>query len=148
MFPGTSNEPHRTTVQMRFGDTDALGHVNNASFAAYAETARLDFLERLGESVTSLILANLSIDYRRQVAFRESIVVESWVERLGKSSIALVQVVLANRGTRRGHPVRCGSLRLYGGPPARAHPADARRAHAVSGCVTKSGAHRSLEFRP
>ena len=34
---------HRTDIQVRFGDTDALGHVNNASFAAYAELARLDF---------------------------------------------------------------------------------------------------------
>jgi acyl-CoA thioester hydrolase len=84
---------HRTQVQMRFGDTDAYGHVNNASFAAYAEVARLDFLLCLGKAVRSLILANLSIDFRRQLTFGESVHVETWVERLGRTSITMRQTV-------------------------------------------------------
>ena len=39
---------HHTELQMRFSDTDALGHVNNIAFASYAETGRVDFLKRLG----------------------------------------------------------------------------------------------------
>lgn len=80
---------------MRFGDTDALGHVNNARFAAYAEVARLEFLRRLGKSVTSLILASLSIDFRRQVSFDEQLYVTTWVDRLGTSSITLGQSIFA-----------------------------------------------------
>src|SRR4051812_6503027 len=78
---------HRTDLQMRFSDTDALGHVNNVSFAAYAETGRVEFLKRLGKAVTSLILANVSIDYRRQIQYGERIHIETWVEALGRSSI-------------------------------------------------------------
>lgn len=81
---------------MRFGDTDALGHVNNASFASYAEVARLTFLKLLGKSVTSLILASLYVDYRRQVGFGSTIHVESWVDKLGTSSITLGQAIYAN----------------------------------------------------
>jgi acyl-CoA thioester hydrolase len=81
---------------MRFGDTDALGHVNNASFAAYAELARLEFLVRIGRGVGSLILASLYVDYRRQVSFGEAVHVETWVERLGNSSITLGQTIFAN----------------------------------------------------
>jgi acyl-CoA thioester hydrolase len=87
---------HRTDIQMRFGDTDALGHVNNASFASYAEVARLEFLRRLGKSVTSLILASLYIDFRRQVGFDDRVHVETWVERLGRSSVTLGQTIFAN----------------------------------------------------
>jgi acyl-CoA thioester hydrolase len=87
---------HRTEIQMRFGDTDALGHVNNASFASYAEVARLDFLRRLGKSVTSLILASLYVDYRKQVGFDETVYVESWVEKIGKSSFTITQTIFAN----------------------------------------------------
>jgi acyl-CoA thioester hydrolase len=87
---------HRTELQMRFCDTDALGHVNNVSFAAYAETGRVDFLGRLGKSVTSLILANVTIDYRRQVSFGESLHMDSWVATLGRSSIGLGQTLWAN----------------------------------------------------
>ena len=81
---------------MRFGDTDALGHVNNARFASYTEVARLDFLRCLGAAVRSLILASLYIDYRRQVAFGERVHVETSVERIGTSSITLVQTIFAN----------------------------------------------------
>ena len=86
---------HRVQIQVRFGDTDALGHVNNASFAAYAEIARLEFLTLFGKSVRSLILASLYIDFRRQVKFDESVHVETRVGRIGTSSITLEQTVFA-----------------------------------------------------
>jgi len=95
---------HRIQIQMRFGDTDALGHVNNASFASYAEVARLDFLRLFGKSVRSLILASLHIDFRRQVKFDESVHVETYVQRLGTTSITLVQTVFA--GDERAADVR------------------------------------------
>jgi acyl-CoA thioester hydrolase len=88
-------QTHRTSIQVRFGDTDALGHVNNASFAAYAELARLDFLGRLGGSVRSLILASLYIDFRRQVAFSDTVYVDTVVEKIGTSSVTLLQTVFA-----------------------------------------------------
>jgi acyl-CoA thioester hydrolase len=84
---------HRTQVQMRFADTDAYGHVNNAAFAEYAEVARLDFTSCLGKAARMLILSSLSIDFRRQVSFGELLHVETWVERLGRTSITLSQTV-------------------------------------------------------
>jgi acyl-CoA thioester hydrolase len=78
---------------MRFGDTDAYGHVNNATFAAYAEVARLDFLAFLGKSIRSLILANLTIDFRRQVSYGEAVHVDTWVDRFGKTSLTLGQSI-------------------------------------------------------
>ncbi|HEX4684057.1 MAG TPA: thioesterase family protein [Gemmatimonadaceae bacterium] len=87
---------HRTHVQMRFGDTDALGHINNASFASYAELGRLDFLSKLGGSVRSLILASLYIDFRRQVNLADDLYVESWVSKLGRTSVTLEQTIYAN----------------------------------------------------
>lgn len=90
---------HRTDIQMRFADTDALGHVNNVSFAVYAETARLEFLRVLGEAVRSLIIAHLAIDFRRQVELGDEVHVDSWVERVGNTSLTLRQQILANGET-------------------------------------------------
>jgi acyl-CoA thioester hydrolase len=87
---------HQTAVQMRFADTDAMGHVNNGSFVVYAETGRIDFMKALGAVDRSFILAHLAIDFRRQVRFRESIVVESWVEKIGTSSMTLRQAIRAD----------------------------------------------------
>jgi acyl-CoA thioester hydrolase len=87
---------HRTAVQMRFADTDAMGHVNNGSFVVYAETGRIDFMKALGAVDRSFILAHIAIDFRRQVRFRETIVVESWVEKIGTTSMTLRQAIRAN----------------------------------------------------
>jgi acyl-CoA thioester hydrolase len=91
-----SGRVHRAEVQMRFADTDALGHINNGSFVIYAETGRLEFLKVLGSAVRSLILAHLSVDFRKQVRFGEPIVVETSVERVGTTSVTMRQAVLAN----------------------------------------------------
>jgi acyl-CoA thioester hydrolase len=87
---------HRCDIQMRFADTDALGHVNNGSYIVYAETGRLQFLAVLGGAVRSLILAHVAVDFRRQVVFGEAVSVETWVERVGTTSVTLQQIVRAS----------------------------------------------------
>jgi acyl-CoA thioester hydrolase len=89
-------DTHRTDIQLRFADTDALGHVNNASFATFAEIARLEFLQRFGTSVRSLILASLHLDFRRQINLGDTVYVETWVEKVGTSSFTLGQTIFAN----------------------------------------------------
>jgi acyl-CoA thioester hydrolase len=81
---------------MRFADTDALGHVNNATFATYAELARLEFLQVFGASVRSLILASIYIDFRRQVKLGDAVYVETRVAKIGTSSVTLAQAIFAN----------------------------------------------------
>lgn len=90
-----SEQIHRTNIQVRFSDTDALGHVNNAIFATWAELGRLEFLHSLGGTVRSLILASLTIEFRRQVMFDEPVSVESWIPRIGNSSFGLDQIIYA-----------------------------------------------------
>jgi acyl-CoA thioester hydrolase len=88
--------PHRTPIQVRFADTDALGHVNNGSYVVFAETGRLDFLRRLGSEARALILAHLAVDFRRQVRFGEAVDVDTWVERVGTTSVTMRQAILAD----------------------------------------------------
>lgn len=90
------NKPHETGIQVRFSDTDALGHVNNASFAQYSEIGRLAFGTDTGQKVTSLILARLAIDFRAQINLGDKVVVRTWVERIGRSSVTMKQTILAN----------------------------------------------------
>lgn len=86
---------HRTDIQVRFGDTDAQGHLNNVAYAAYAEQARIDFFAEAGREVAELILARIAIDFRRQVRFGEAVHVDTRVLRIGTSSVTLVQQVVA-----------------------------------------------------
>ena len=80
---------HELEIAVRFADTDAMGHVNNATYLTYCEGARLRYwTDVTGEPVThrhvgaeSLILAEARITYRAQV-FHTDVVGRGEVSRL------------------------------------------------------------------
>ncbi len=85
---------HRTPLQVRFRDTDAFGHVNNAVFFSYIELARIRyFLDVLRPDEPfermPLILARVELDFRSPIMFGEEVEVETRVDRIGRSSIAM-----------------------------------------------------------
>jgi acyl-CoA thioester hydrolase len=85
---------HRTTLQVRFRDIDAFGHVNNAVFFSYVEQARIRYLldvlkPGVGFDRLPLILARVELDYRSPVMFGEEIVVETRVDRVGRTSFGM-----------------------------------------------------------
>jgi acyl-CoA thioester hydrolase len=60
------------TTAVRFADTDMMGHVNNAKFATYLESARVAFFadvmrDRVGQS--GLILARSEVDFVAPIRF-------------------------------------------------------------------------------
>lgn len=82
---------HRTTLQVRFRDIDAFGHVNNAVFFTYVELARIRYLLDVLEPAQPfdrmpLILARVEVDFRSPIFFGEEVSVESRVDRIGRSS--------------------------------------------------------------
>ena len=84
---------------VRFADTDAIGHVNNVSFAAYLETGRTTFARACGLPIglqpvgRHIVLARVEIDYRHEVHWPATLDLGSAVVRLGRSSITLIQGV-------------------------------------------------------
>jgi acyl-CoA thioester hydrolase len=96
---------HRTPLQVRFRDTDAFGHVNTAVFATYAELARvrylLDVLQPAGPFQRQpLILAHLAIDFRSPIELGEEVMVETAVERIGRTSIGMAHRMTAGADGR------------------------------------------------
>ena len=90
----TDEYRHRTSVQVRFRDIDAFGHVNNAVFFTYVELARIRYLLDVLQPSTGfdrmpLILARVELDFRSPIAFGEEITVETRVERIGRSSFEM-----------------------------------------------------------
>lgn len=88
---------HVTDIQMRFGDVDSLGHVNNVAYAQYLETARLAFLHELAARGIEfrMVIAHLEVDYRREVVLGEHVTVQLIVTRVGHSSFECAYRVLA-----------------------------------------------------
>ncbi|XDD45782.1 acyl-CoA thioesterase [Leptospira sp. WS39.C2] len=80
----------RTEIQIRFNDMDPMRRVNNASYSAYLELARLDFCNRY-LSVTTLedipfVLARVEMDLVSSVLPGDSIYVNTWVSQIGTTS--------------------------------------------------------------
>lgn len=78
-------------AQVRFADTDGLGHVNNAVYLNYLEIARVDYLQRvLGRKDIrdfGVILARAEVDYKSPAYHHEKLLVGCRVDSLGGSSI-------------------------------------------------------------
>jgi acyl-CoA thioester hydrolase len=101
--------PHRFPIVIRFGDTDAMGHTNNARFLTFCESSRIDYWEAAtGEpfgltthgAEESLILAEIRVTYRSPSYFGEELTVETRLGRLGRTSFTLEHRVTARESPR------------------------------------------------
>ena len=95
---------HRTRLEVRLGDLDPFGHVNNAVIATYVEQGRVLYLrDVLGTGVDPVsmpfILAMLQIDYLSQVMFNDTVEVGSRVDWIGRTSIGMSHLLI-NQETR------------------------------------------------
>ena len=87
------------TVDVRYRDIDAMGHVNNAVYATYLETARAAlFAEHLGIALTDAptVLASLQIDYHAPITLGDRVTVTCAVERVGRTSIPMTYTIRAD----------------------------------------------------
>lgn len=89
--------------EVEFRDVDAAGHVNNAVYLTYIETARIGYLrEVLGlESVDELavIVANVNVDFRSPSYFGERLEVGARVPRIGTKSFEMEHEMRATNST-------------------------------------------------
>lgn len=88
---------HREAV--RFRDLDGMGHVNNAVFMTYMETARLNYFRSLGlgaNPLEGMILARAEVDFRSPIELGEQIEVGVRTGRIGTKSFDLEQEIRAD----------------------------------------------------
>lgn len=94
----------RVPVSIRWRDLDAFNHVNNSVFLTYLEEARLDWLSKLPEGwmtdTCKPVMAASEINYRAQIEWPGTIVVELYSERIGNSSIKIAHRIVSSDGTR------------------------------------------------
>jgi acyl-CoA thioester hydrolase len=106
-LPGTF--PSRYVVEVRFGDTDAMGHANNSRFLTYVESARIGYWEAAtGEPFAmvthgaeeSIILAEVRVAFRSPAVYGEVLTVESRVVRIGRTSFTMQHRLTAAASAR------------------------------------------------
>lgn len=90
--PAGVNGVHVTEVPVRFVDLDAAGHVNNATYATYAEEARVAYCNDVLDtpvSALSFVVAALEIEFEQPIADVGTARVETSVPELGETSFPM-----------------------------------------------------------
>jgi acyl-CoA thioester hydrolase len=86
---------HRYSCQMRWGDMDAQGHVNNAVYVDYLQEARVDFLLAGPPPLPNMLNAGVlvvghQVEYLAPVVFgARPLTIELWVDSVGGSRFAV-----------------------------------------------------------
>jgi acyl-CoA thioester hydrolase len=96
--------PISIDIPVAWGDMDSLGHVNNAVYLRWFESARITYLSRAGlldrleTDRVGPILARASVDFRKPIRYPDTVKVGCTVLRVGTSSF-----VMRNRITCAAH---------------------------------------------
>ena len=76
---------YQSKQYVRWGDLDAFGHVNNATYLIYAQEARFAWSKML-----EMVVARAEVDFIAAIYTGDIYIdVEIWVHKIGNSSFAL-----------------------------------------------------------
>ena len=85
---------HQTPIQIRFGDSDMLGHINNSNYLSYMELARMSYIktifaDSIDWSKEGFIQANAIINFRLPILVGDSVKVLIRTSHLGNKSLTM-----------------------------------------------------------
>lgn len=87
------------TIQVRFSDTDAMGHISSGSYAAFAEVGRASFFKAVPEPVSEIpwfVLVHLGLDFVSEARFGQTFTLATRAVKLGEKTMTFEQVVRAD----------------------------------------------------
>ena len=87
-------------IQIRYGDFDMLGHLNNAIYVTYYEVARIQYFYKIGWQLTDVsnVVAHLEIDFLKPVLPKDEIMVKIRTSRLGTKSFTMEYEIVSRDG--------------------------------------------------
>jgi len=109
------SEPRKTRhvepISVRWGDMDVMGHVNNAQYFTYCESARMSYFRAVGMDEHreggrfGPALAAAQLNFRQQVRYPAELAVATRVSEVGRTSFRMEYEILPQAG---GRPVADG----------------------------------------
>jgi len=79
---------HQMSIPIRWGDMDALGHLNNTTYFRYMETARADWLRAINPDPASgdTVIANTFCNFLRELVYPGDVIVRTYASDPGRTS--------------------------------------------------------------
>ena len=99
----TAAEAFRFRIAPRWGDLDAMNHVNNATYLRYLEEARIQWLQAQDtpwhDEARAPVLASATVNYRLPIGYPARLSIELATTRIGSSSLTVAhRIVDADSG--------------------------------------------------
>ena len=92
--------PLKTFDKVRYADTDRQGHVNNAVFATFLETGRVEVLYNPDDPIlaagSSFVIASLKLDFLKEINWSGRGDTGTGIMKIGNSSIRILQKLFQN----------------------------------------------------
>ncbi|TSE26461.1 acyl-CoA thioester hydrolase, YbgC/YbaW family [Tepidimonas sediminis] len=101
-LPEAKRLVHTMTIPIRWGDMDAMGHVNNTVYFRYMEIARLQWMGEWGMPANPQgqgpVIVNAFCNFLRQLEYPGEVIVRSYVGSLGQRSFDMFHEMLRTDG--------------------------------------------------
>jgi acyl-CoA thioester hydrolase len=94
-LPKLTDFPHRIADNIRFGDLDPQGHVNQAVFLTYFETGRVAMFRDpdlgIGVPGYTFVMVRMEVDYIKELHWPGTIEIGTGLAEFGRSSFKVSQ---------------------------------------------------------
>ena len=81
---------YQMEIPIRWGDMDAMGHLNNASYFRYLETCRIDWFHTLGavpdKGQEGIVIVNAFCNFYQQIEYPGNVLVKMYVSDPGRTT--------------------------------------------------------------
>ena len=89
-IPEDKRFTHEMIIPIRWGDMDAMGHVNNTLYFRYLEIVRVDWFERLGcppdPKGCGPVIVNAFCNFYRQLEYPADVLLKLYVSDPGRTT--------------------------------------------------------------
>ena len=93
--------PHRTSLRVRYGETDRMGVVHHGAYVLYLEEGRTEMMRALGrpyraleEQGLSLMVTEVDLRFQAPATYDDELWIETEVAEIGKATVTFTYRVL------------------------------------------------------
>lgn len=97
--PELTGHPLVINIPVQWGDQDLFGHVNNVMYFRWMESARIEYFrvgglsDMMSRHGTGPILASIKCDFRRQLAYPDTLLISASVVSIGRTSLKMGHLI-------------------------------------------------------
>lgn len=100
---------HTKEIEIRWGDMDAYGHVNNTNYFLYTQEARFDMMEQkkihYDLNGSAPVLAETSCKFIRPINYPEDIIIETWFTNIIDNKKLIFEHIIKSKTTQQTYAI-------------------------------------------